>query len=142
MEGYARPVLSGLVMIGFLLHAGAGRSPIAAHHVRGQLLLRNSCTVDHLSPFVDIRLQPVEDFFGRAGLGLDAELERAFLSSGISSTSRRPALSVLITSGGAGAKIAFHDRASNSPPPASFTVGTSGMKVVRTDPDDDTAATA
>ena len=53
---------------------------------------------------------------------------RASSSSGVSSTSRSAALSVLITSGGvpSGAKIAFHDRASKSPPPASFTVGTSG----------------
>jgi hypothetical protein len=44
-----------------------------------RLLYGNSCPLDHISPFVDIGLEPVEDFLGRAGLGLDAEIERAFL---------------------------------------------------------------
>jgi hypothetical protein len=50
----------------------------------------------------------------------------------------------LITSGGVplGAKIAFQDRASKSPPPASLTVGTSGRNGVRTEPEVDTAVTA
>jgi hypothetical protein len=67
-----------------------------------------------------------------------------FFKSGISSTSRSAAFSVLITSGGVplGAKIAFHDRASKSPPPASFTVGTSGRNAVRIAPEDDTAMAA
>jgi hypothetical protein len=42
-------------------------------------LFGNSCLLDHFGPFVDIGLQAVEDFLGRTGLGLDAEIERALL---------------------------------------------------------------
>ena len=67
-----------------------------------------------------------------------------FLSSGLSSTSRNAVFSVAIAEAGVplGAKIAFQDRASKSPPPACFTVGTSGRNAVRTPPEDATALTA